>query len=357
MQVVRLGHDVLGYDWTMGTDTRITPKLSGMDIIQAVIEEHYDLGTVQLPRQLESTHQRRHRKMVVDTDSGTFLAKTYKRDPVVLDNLRFQHNLSSHLTKNGLPVAGIQRARNGKGIVEVDSWAMELQTFVPGTSMQVTTPSLATSADALGKFHQVCRDVPVPPRDARKWRFSEVPRQSLQKLFHVARQMSSSSDRIDDFCNQIAVFLHDSTDVLNAAKREAFETGLIHGDWHGGNLLYEGDQLTAILDLEFAGDGCYLEDIAYAVSNLCIRTTLSPEKMQHRTYILLDHYQRYRTLSYAELVALYYAVGVKHITTVSYQAPQMGGRVAGYTAPEWLHRLAVQCQWLAEQSRRARWGE
>lgn len=341
----------------MGMETRITPKLSGMDVVQAVIEEHYDLGPVQLPRQLESTHQRRHRKMVVDTDHGTFLAKTYHRDPVVLDNLRFQHNLSSHLLANDLPVAKIQRARNGKGIVEVDNWAMELQAFVSGEPMQVTTPTLGISADALGKFHQVCRDVPVPPRDARKWRFSEVPRQSLQKLFTVARQMVSNREEIDAFCNQIALFLHDSTDVLNASKREAFETGLIHGDWHGGNLLFDGERLNAILDLEFAGDGCYLEDIAYAVSNLCIRTTLNPEKMRHRTNILLDHYQIYRTLTYAELVALFYAVGVKHITTVAYQAPQLGGKVAGYTAPEWLHRLAVQCQWLAEQSRRARWGE
>jgi Ser/Thr protein kinase RdoA (MazF antagonist) len=341
----------------MGTDIKITPKLSGMDVIQAVIEEHYDLGAVQLPQQLETTHQRRHRKMVVESEVGTFLVKTYQRDMVVLDNLRFQHNLSSHLHENGLPVAIIQPARNGKRIVEVDSWAMELQRFVPGEPMQVSSDRLRVSADALGKFHQVCRDVPVPPRDARKWRFSEVPRESLQKFFFVARRMSSDNDKMDDFCNQIALFLHDATDVLSAEKREAFETGLIHGDWHSGNLLFQQDQLTAILDLEFAGDGCYLEDIAYAVSNLCIRTTLSGTKMAHRTNILLDAYQAYRTLTYAELVALYYAVGVKHVTTVSYQAPQMGGTVAGYTAPQWLHRLAVQCAWLAEQSRKTRWGD
>ena len=265
--------------------------------------------------------------------------------------------MSAHLAQNNLPVAAIERARSGKGIVEVDNWAMELQVFVSGEPMQVTTPSLQTSADALGRFHHVCRGVPVPPRDARKWRFSEVPRQTLQQLFQVARQMTSNSDLIDEYCNHIALFLHDATEILSAEKRETFETGLIHGDWHGGNLLYEGETLTAILDLEFAGDGCFLEDIAYAVSNLCVRTTLSEEKMQHRTNVLLDSYQKYRTLSYGELVALFYAVGVKHITTVSYQAPQLGGRVAGYTAPEWIQRLAVQCRWLAEQSRKARWGD
>lgn len=340
----------------MGTDARIVPKLSGMEIIRDVIRQNYDFEDVQLPVQLHSTHQRRHRKMVVETDAGRYLVKTYHRDLVVLDNLRFQHNLSNHLVVHGLPVAEIKRARDGKGIVEVDNWAMELQQFIEGTPMEVTTPTLMSSSQVLGQFHEVCRGVPVPPRDARKWRFSEVPRESLQRFVKMARKLNDSP-QIDAYANQIAIFLHDANEALSKERRDTFETGLIHGDWHGGNLLYVGERLTGILDLEFAGDGCYLEDIAYAMSNLCIRTTLSDEKMAHRANILLDYYQSSRTLTYNEQVALFYAVGVKHITTVAYQAPQMGGTVAGYTPSQWLHRLAVQCRWLAEQSRRARWGE
>lgn len=327
-----------------------------MEVIREVIRQHYDFEDVQLPVQLETTHQRRHRKMVVETDTGKYLIKTYHRDPVVLDNLRFQHNLSNHLVQHGLPVAEIKRARSGKGIVEVDNWAMELQRFIEGEPMAVTTPTLVSSSKVLGQFHEVCRDVPVPPRDARKWRFSEVPRESLRRFVQLARKADDSPE-IDAWANQIAIFLHDAADALSKEKRDTFETGLIHGDWHGGNLLYQGETLTGILDLEFAGDGCYLEDIAYAMSNLCIRTTLSEEKMAFRAHLLLDHYQLSRTLTYNELVALYYAVGVKHVTTVAYQAPQMGGTVAGYTAAEWLQRLSVQCRWLAEQSRKARWGE
>jgi len=113
----------------------------------------------------------------------------------------------------------------------------------------------------------------------------------------------------------------------------------------------------AILDLEFAGAGCYLEDIAYAMSNLCIRTTSDEKQMLDRTNYLLDHYQFSRSLSYAEVVALYYAVGVKHITTVSYQTQQQGGKVAGISAADWMALLDHQSAWLAEQARKARFGE
>ncbi|OQB98864.1 MAG: hypothetical protein BWX80_03907 [Candidatus Hydrogenedentes bacterium ADurb.Bin101] len=73
--------------------------------------------------------------------------------------------------------------------------------------------------------------------------------------------------------------------------------------------------------------------------------------------MLLNAYEIHRTLSYAERVALYYAVGVKHITTVSYQLPQQNGRVAGYTPRQWMAILDYQTRWLAQQSHKARWGE
>lgn len=331
-------------------------RLGGMEIIAAVIREHYDLGEVELPQQLEAAHQRRHRKMTVETTAGKFLAKTYKRDPVVLDALRFQHHLSDHLAENGLPVARIQRAKNGKGIVEVDNWALELQQFIEGKSMHVNSNTLTNTSKALGRFHEVCRGLPVPPRDAQKWRFSEVPREAFERFYQKAL-LEGDESQLKKYCNDIVRFLNGAAEALSEEKRSEFETGLIHGDWHGGNLLFRDDELVAIVDLEFAGDGCYLEDIAYAMSNLCIRTTMSDEKMQIRANMLLDNYQLSRTLAYAEMVALYYAVGVKHVTTVSYQVPQQAGRVAGYTASEWMERLAAQCDWLAEQSRKARWGE
>lgn len=334
----------------------MSTKLDGMDIIAEIIREHYDLGEITMPYQLTSTHQRRHRKMVVESEGGKFLAKTYKNDPVTLDALYFQHNLAGHLVNNGLPVAPIQKTRDGHTFVTLDSWALELQSFIEGGQMPITEKTLAISGEALGRFHQVCQDLPAPPRDARKWRFSEVPRQTFKSFYEQAVKERKES-KVQLHCNNIVRFLGDAKSMLDIDKRYAFETGIIHGDWHGGNLLFIGEKLNGIIDMEFAGDGCYLEDIAYAVSNLCIRTSVKANKLLYRTNLLLNAYENHRTLSYAEKVALYYAVGVKHITTVSYQLPQQGGRVAGYTPRQWMTILDYQTQWLAQQSHRARWGE
>jgi Ser/Thr protein kinase RdoA (MazF antagonist) len=333
----------------------MTTKLGGLEIIREVIRQYYDLGEVGMPEQLPSAHQRRHRKMTVQTTSGKFLVKTYKRDPVVLDSLRFQHRLSHHLMKHGLPVARIQPARNGLTVVELDGWAMELQGFVDAGPMQLTGMTLQQSAHALGKLHRVCQDFPCPPRDAQKWRFSEVPRDLFKRLYDLAAKQNPSP-QLAEHCNEIGRFLQEAAVMLSESKRSEFETGLIHGDWHGGNLLFKGDQLAAVVDLEFAGDGCYLEDIAYGMSNLCVRTSVDEQKLDLRINIMLDAYQKYRTLSWAEGVAVYYAVGVKHVATVSYQSLAAGGVIAGYTAAQWVERLAYQCKWLAERSRKTRFG-
>lgn len=328
-----------------------------LQIIADVVREHYDLGRVDSPELMAGAHQFRHRKMIVSTEKGRFLAKTYRNDIQVLDALRFQHRLSDHLHENGLPVAHIERARDGRSLVEFDDWALELQLYVDATSMGISKDTLMSSSDALGRFHRVCEGFPVPPRDTRMWRFSEVPRESFQRLYQRARG-EGDPERIDKYCNEIALFLQSATQALSIEKRSEFQTGLIHGDWHGGNLLYRGTELAAIVDLEFAGDGCYLEDLAYAISNLCVRSTTEPEQLALRTNIVLDHYQLNRKLSYAELFALYYAVGIKHVATVAYQTRQTkpGDRIAGYTTSEWMERLAIQCRWLANEGHRTRFG-
>jgi Ser/Thr protein kinase RdoA (MazF antagonist) len=273
----------------------------------------------------------------------------------VLDALRFQHRLSDHLASNDVPVAKIQPALDGKRIVEIDNWALELQEFVSGEAMEVCKETLMISAQALGRFHECTRDFPRPPRDARMWRFSEVPRTTFGKLYEMSLKTGDEA-LMNDCCNQIALFLRDAAEMLSFEQRDRFETGLIHGDWHSGNLIFQGERLAAVVDLEFCGDGCYLEDLSYAISNLCIRTTVREGRLEKRTEILLNQYQRFRSLSFYEEAALYYAVGVKHIATVSYQAVQQQGDVAGITPDSWMERLATQCTWLAERARRIRFG-
>jgi len=327
----------------------VTEPTASERALANIVYEHYDLGEIARLYTVPNVHQRRHRKYLVESEAGKFLAKTYRAEPEVLDALRFQHRLSAHLDQNNLPVPIIQPAFSGAKIVEIEDWALELQEWVEGESMKVTGNNLMNSSDALGFFHVVCRDFPCPERDARMWRFSEVPRDMFASLYEMAKKERPTTE-IDTACNTIALFLREATNELNLDARERFETGLIHGDWHSGNLLFRGDDLVAIIDLEFSGDGCYLEDLSYAASNLCVRTTTEAKKLHQRIDLLLAYYARHRTLAPSEERALYYAIGIKHVATVCYQCVHGAGKVAGHGPSLWMGILADQTSWLSERA-------
>jgi Ser/Thr protein kinase RdoA (MazF antagonist) len=322
-----------------------------------VIRQHYDLGPEITTEPVPHAHQQRHRKLIVRSRVGKFVAKTYLRDPAVLEVLRFQHLLSERLASHEFPVAKIHPSKEGTDIVEVDNWAMELQEFIEGSSMPVNERTLTTASLALGRFHTVSCDLPRPKRDARIWRFSEVPTGSFAKLYEWAILETEEDSReeleVEGHASKVAMFLEGAADAISPASRRHFPTGIIHGDWHSGNMVFRGEELVGILDLEFAGEGCYLEDLSYGVSNLCVRTSTNPGELADRTNTLLKHYQYYRRISLRELAALYYAVGIKHIATVAYQTGRNEGVMAGCTARDWMGRLACQCDWLANRAAEA----
>lgn len=323
-----------------------------VDVIADVIEAQYGFGEVRDCAQMPHAFQRRHLKWLVRTKKGKFLAKTYGTEPHTLENLRFQHYLSGHLQNSRVPVAVIQRARSGQTVLDMGDWALEVQQYVSGEPMHITEKTLAIAAKALARFHNVCAGVAAPPRDVNMWRFSEVPRFTYQKMYERACAEHSCHD-IAHITNKIAQFMEEAAEELDLDKRRRFEVGLIHGDWHGNNLLFHGEQLLAVIDLEYAGQGCYLEDLAYGISNLCIRTTVEEERLEARTDIFLSEYERGRKLSEYERRALYYAVGVKHITTVAFQF-QNADRVAGHGPGDWFNRLLTQTQWLIRRAKEAK---
>ena len=319
--------------------------------LATVIQTQYGLDLLAMPKLLEEGASRRHYKLVIDTNAGRFLVKTYQRDLYVLDALRFQHRLSDHLHKSGLPVARIQRTHTGRGFAEMGLLALELQEFIEGHGLRPSYESLKLAADALGRFHEVCRDLPCPPRDARMWRFSDVPREALVALYERAK-IEGDEHAATLACNQIVSFLRDAAEALNENVRNVFETGVIHGDYHAGNLLFQDNQLMGIIDLEYAGGGCFLEDLAYAASSLCVRSSVEPDRLEQRFDLLERIYQQHRTLSFAEETALCYAVGIKHVTTVAFQTLAGKQLLAGYHAADWMERLVHQCAWLSARAHR-----
>lgn len=114
-----------------------------------------------------------------------------------------------------------------------------------------------------------------------------------------------------------------------AIESDAMPFGLIHGDVFRDNVLFEGDELTGILDFYSANDGFLLFDIAVAVNDWC-RTNEG----------MLDE-QRYEALTSAYLLKRPWTASEVEYWPVILRAAAMRF---------WLSRLLAQHQ-LGEQGR------
>lgn len=162
-------------------------------------------------------------------------------------------------------------------------------THVPA---DLVTPELAeTFGAALGELHVAGLEVPSA------WR-----RGSIYDHDHLVSRFERCA-RVDDKALVYALaILREELAVAKAALplRKAATFGMIHGDLFRDNVLWEGDQISAILDFEQASGGSLVYDLAVCINDWC--WTIYP-RVDLAT-ALVGGYQRVRKLSSTDREAL-----------------------------------------------------
>ena len=188
----------------------------------------------------------------------------------------------------GLPVAPVVRNRAGEA---VETWLGKKAMLAPKLSgAHIDVPS-AGHLDSLGRliagFHTATAEPPFGvapyPRDQR-W----------------LRDRSASTRGRMAYTDERLVF--DCVDRVNGMldRRDVGElpTGIVHGDLFRDNVLFDGPELTGVLDFHHAARGYLVYDLAVAANDWCNRPggALDPE----RTAALVTAYHRVRPLTVLE---------------------------------------------------------
>jgi homoserine kinase type II len=83
-------------------------------------------------------------------------------------------------------------------------------------------------------------------------------------------------------------------DKIEQWKSADLKHGLIHGDLYSDNILFDGKEISKILDFEQAGIGEYLLDLGICISGCCIDMKGFSKKQMN---LLLEGYESVRALS------------------------------------------------------------
>lgn len=222
----------------------------------AVVLSHYDVGPIQTAREFPRG-SRSSPKLLLQTASGAFLLK--RRAPGRDDPRRvtFAHDLIQHLRARRFPVAQVVMRRDGGGAyVEHNERVYELFEFVRGERYDDSLERTMQAGKALARFHTAAADF-RPDWTPPSITYHDAP--AVRSGLHSAPSASASHDSVvgrEGELLSIVQELHERYDEAAARATElgveSGPRGVIHGDWHPGNLLFGRQRVTAVLDLDSA---------------------------------------------------------------------------------------------------------
>jgi homoserine kinase type II len=230
----------------------------------------------------------------IATESGAYFLRINEGKAEA--DVAWEARLVTALAAAGVPTPAPVVALDGRPYAQVPSlrkWA-SLFPWRAGSHVaatDVTEKMAETFGGALAHLHRAGLELPTA------WR-----RGSIYDHDHLVTRFDRFA-RIDDKALSKAVaVLREELAVAKAATpvRKAATHGIIHGDLFRDNVLWEGNEITAILDFEQASGGSLVYDLAVCINDWC--WTIYP-RLDLAT-ALVTGYQHVRLLTDADRRAL-----------------------------------------------------
>ncbi len=224
----------------------------------------------------------------VDTDSGRYVLTIFERMHAA--ELPYFMHLMHHLAGEGVACPDVMPCRDGSLLFDIDGKKGCIVSCLPGRTLDVLNDAqLRSSGAALAKLHAAgasFNEKRENPTDI-KW---------LHDTINVV--LDGTRERYGD---EAADLLQDELHFQQTCARNDLPQGVIHGDMFVDNILFEGDQVTGVIDFYYAHTAPLVMDIAISLN---AQTILLTGEDQTRMQAFLDGYRQLRPLAPGEVRAL-----------------------------------------------------
>ena len=224
--------------------------------IQQQIEENYNIAVKSL-----STLQDGSDNLVLKVNSTTdssYVLRISKKEKIEKDIL-FEVSLSEFLSITGLPVAKIIKTKNNDFYCLIDNKNAVLFSFCTGSKNSITPdkkPSIKIAYNGGVNLAQLHRKL----IEFYKKETNYGSRVLEQELLRILKYKDLFQQK---FINAHA-FIEQVETILNKVSLYKKNT-IIHNDFRIQNLLFNHDNIVAILDFDWACPGNNLKDLAHAL--------------------------------------------------------------------------------------------
>ena len=176
-------------------------------------------------------------------------------ETLTAEQLPFYVELLTLLHGKGLPVPCPLRDANGEAIQSLHGKPVLLIPKMPGDHPKIATAEQCRAiGKALAQLHLISLDAGIEQEAQR----------DIDWLRETAEALLTDLDADEQALAQEE--LQNLTDIASSTE---LPTTVIHGDLFRDNTLFEGDQLSALIDFYNAGTGYLMMDLAIVVNDWC----------------------------------------------------------------------------------------
>jgi Ser/Thr protein kinase RdoA (MazF antagonist) len=210
---------------------------------------HYDIGIVHRVQPLP-VGNRRAPKVIVTADKGTFLLKRRPKGRDDLEKVDFAHAVQKHLAAKAFPVTSLLATMDEQGTaLNMDNHIYEFFRYVEGSRYDGSAEATREAGRQLAVFHKDLAD--FKGRDepsALCFHDADLVRRHLKLLSSDKR--TEAARKMQAVAEELLLRYDKSCVRVNQLGFRSWKRQVVHGDWHPGNLLFEGHQVVAAVDFD-----------------------------------------------------------------------------------------------------------
>jgi homoserine kinase type II len=211
-------------------------------------------------------------KAVLRTEAGAFVLRRRVAEHCRPQWIAFEHEWLGFLARSGFPVAAPLATTRGERCALRDGGVYEMIPLMQGRV--VARPNdvrLRNLGAALARYHTLGESYIRRSAAASASKEGSVREDHPLILLPIIKQLRSANPDPSGrrMLGRLKTRLIDTFRLLESDVLPSLEKTIIHGDFHPGNVLFEGEEVSAFLDLAYADRGAVLRDVADASMSFC----------------------------------------------------------------------------------------
>ena len=250
--------------------------------------DHYDLGELRTAQRVGRGFV--NENWILETTSGRhFLKRRHAdlRNPTIISA---QHALNKHLRQSGFPAPAILHTKSGETLLVLGKEHIEIQEYIEGSPYQDTNQAhFQAAALTLGLYHACIRDfTPHPHCDLGALYSPSIVDHNLTSLTDLWKLERNPA--LTPVLQQLGA--HAADLAVHFSEHHKLPCLVIHGDYHGGNLLFQGDRIVGVVDYDKA---CWQPRVVELAEALIYFAAICPGHLKHLVYTGFLDWDKFKT--------------------------------------------------------------